>query len=99
MRRFVDQLLGDIVEELEFLIAESTELSLEEFLSDPAKTLAFVRSIEIIGEATNKIPNETRAEGEEVPWRLMAGMRDRPIHDYAGVDYEMVWDVAVTEAV
>ena len=52
--------------------------------------------IEIIGEATKQIPSDFRTQHPELPWRLMTGMRDRLIHDYGGVDYEIVWQT-VTE--
>ena len=54
---------------------------------------AFVRSLEIVGEAAKKIPEEFRAHYPTVEWRAMSGMRDRLVHDYFGVDYELVWDV------
>lgn len=54
---------------------------------------AFVRSLEIIGEAAKKVPDDFRAAHSGVEWRAMAGMRDRLIHDYFGVDFELVWDV------
>lgn len=54
---------------------------------------AFVRSLEIIGEAAKKVSEEFRAQHPTVEWRAMSGMRDRLIHDYFGVDNELVWDV------
>lgn len=62
-------------------------------MADGTLQRAFVRSLEIIGEATKKVPGEFRARYPLVEWRAMAGMRDRVIHDYFGVDYELVWDV------
>lgn len=58
---------------------------------------AFVRSLEVIGEASKKLPQHIRALPSDVDWRKITGMRDRLIHDYFGVDYTIVWDVAVNK--
>ena len=61
-------------------------------MEDPIRMRAVVRSLEIIGEATKKIPPDFTRLFPLVSWKEMAGMRDRLIHNYFGVDYEIVWN-------
>ncbi|RLS95777.1 MAG: DUF86 domain-containing protein [Planctomycetota bacterium] len=84
--------------EVDFLIHSSAAVNREEFLQSEVLQRAFVRSIEVIGEAAKQIPEDFRALHSKIEWRAMAGMRDHLIHGYFGVDYEIVWDVAKEKA-
>ena len=75
----------------------SAGTTLYDFLADETLKRAFVRSLEIVGEAVKQIPEEFRLLYPQVEWRKMAGTRDRLIHDYLGVDYELVWDIVVNK--
>lgn len=85
--------LRHILLEADYLLDRSAHLTVDGFRTDATVQRAFVRSLEIIGEASKKVSAEFRAEHPHVDWRAMAGMRDRLIHDYFGVDYDLVWDV------
>ena len=85
--------LRHILAEADYLIVRSAGLPFETFVADDTLRRAFVRSLEIIGEAAKNIPDGFRAAHPSVEWRAMAGMRDRLIHGYFGVDFELVWDV------
>lgn len=75
------------------LNAVHSDLTFDQFFSDETLKRAVVRSLEIIGEATKKIPSDFKMRWDTVQWKHMAGMRDRLIHDYMGVNYTIVWDV------
>jgi uncharacterized protein with HEPN domain len=69
-------------------------MDIEHFLRDETLKRAVTRSLSIIGEATKKIPADVKYAWQSISWRQMAGMRDRLVHDYMGVNYYIVWDVA-----
>lgn len=85
--------LRHIADECAYLQSVNKDLSKEDFLCDETLKRAVVRSLEIIGEATKKIPVDFRDKWNLIHWKNMAGMRDRLIHDYIGVNYSIVWDV------
>lgn len=94
MYRSNEELFKHIFDEIVFLESETRTISKEVFLKDEKTQRAFARSIEIIGEAVKNISNDVIIKYKEVPWRNIAGMRDKLIHGYFSVDYEIVWDVA-----
>jgi uncharacterized protein with HEPN domain len=85
--------LRHILVEVEYLLDQSQGLSFDRFAADETLRRAFVRSLEVIGEAVKNLPEDFRASHSEVEWRPFARMRDRLIHGYFGVDYQLVWDV------
>lgn len=68
----------------------------EHFHRDDKTSYAVVRALEILGEAAKRIPAEIRVRFPEIPWRPMAGIRDKLVHDYVSVNLEVVWKT-VTE--
>lgn len=80
-------------ESLYILSVITPDKTKDNFLSDETLKRAVIRSLEIIGEATKKIPADFKVKWSTIKWKDMAGMRDRLIHDYMGVNYSIVWDV------
>ena len=82
--------LKHIADECAYIISVSSDLTKDELLDDETLKRAIVRSIEIIGEAIKKIPAGFKVKWSSIQWKNMAGMRDRLIHDYIGINYSIV---------
>ena len=83
--------LRHILQECDFLIDNSQQIEFEDFVRNPVLKRAFIRSLEIIGEAVRNLPERFRKEHPFVPWKEIAGMRNKLIHEYFGVNYKVVW--------
>ena len=78
-------------------ILEYTADGRDAFFADRKTQDAVIRNVEIIGQAVKGLSDRTRALQPDVPWRQIAGMRDKLIHEYFGVDLALVWDVVERE--
>jgi len=72
-------------------------MSFEVFAADKKTVNAVIRSLEVMGEAAKRIPDDIRRRYPDIPWRRMAGMRDKLIQEYSGVDLQIVWSVVKEE--
>ena len=89
--------LGDIREAMQRIVAYTADLSYEQFMNELKTQDAVVRNLEVIGEAAKKLSSHLRKAYPQIPWKGMAGMRDKVIHHYFGVNYDIVWTVAKQE--
>ena len=83
--------LEDIVDSISKINSYTKGLSFREFTDNPIIIDAVIRNLEIIGEAAKNMPPKTKSLHKEIPWKEMAGMRDKVIHHYFGVDLDIVW--------
>ena len=93
MKRDYTLYIKDMLECIEKIEEFVGNMSYEEFVEDDKTSSAAVRKLEIMGEASKNIPRDIRREYKEIPWSDVAKMRDKIIHFYFGVDYEIVWKV------
>ncbi|MBS4029241.1 MAG: DUF86 domain-containing protein [Ignavibacteriales bacterium] len=85
--------LQDIVDCAEKIIRYIGNKTLDEFVSDDMVVDAVVRNFEIIGEASKNIPDKIKTKYPQVAWRKTTNFRNTLIHDYFGIDYEILWEI------
>jgi uncharacterized protein with HEPN domain len=89
--------VSDILEAMQRIIAYMDGLSYEQFMEDRRTQDAVVRNIEVIGEAVKRLSAPLKKQHPAMPWKDMASMRDKVIHHYFGINYDVVWTVASKE--
>ena len=92
MKRDYKLFIKDIISAMKSIEKFVEGLSLDEVGEDDKTSSAVIRKFEIIGEATRHVPDNLKERYPDIPWKRMAGMRDRLIHAYFGVDYRLVWE-------
>lgn len=93
MKRNYTIFIKDIWKSIESIEEFVKELNYEDFKKDDKTVSAVIRKLEIIGEATKNIPKDIQKKHPKLNWRGMSGMRDKLIHEYFGVDTEILWEV------
>ena len=91
------EFLKHIHDECSYLLRLFHENTFEDITSNRTLAYAICRSLEIVGEATKNVPEELRIKYPLVEWRKMAGIRDKIIHDYFGIDYDIIWKTIETK--
>ena len=89
--------LYHILDECRFILTATSGITKDQLLENEMMKRAVVRSLEIIGEASKKISIDFKLKWHNINWKNMAGMRDRLIHDYVGINYSIIWDVILNK--
>jgi len=89
--------IEDILTSIKKIKRYTAGMSFEDFIRDEKTIDAVIRNLEVVGEAAKNVPEEIRQKYPRIPWKEVAGMRDRLIHAYFGVDLEIVWQTIVSD--
>ncbi len=87
------EFLRHILDEIHFVMGETKGLTFDAFMKDEKLKRACTRSLEIIGEASKNLSTDLKKRHKDIQWKKLAGMRDKIIHFYFGVNWDIVWDV------
>lgn len=90
-------LFNDIITAIQKIEKYTDNLTYENFIANELVKDAVVRNIEIIGEASNQIPDDFKAQHGNIPWNKLRGIRNRIVHDYFGVDHDIIWEIISNE--
>jgi uncharacterized protein with HEPN domain len=91
-QRDIRDYLRDILQAIDLAESFIANMTFDDFQADAKTSFAVIRAIEVIGEATKNIPDSIRSQYPDIPWKGFAGMRDKLIHAYFGVNLAVVWD-------
>ena len=97
MKRTQLDYIRDIIDSMERAQRFVAGMEYATFANDEKTNYAVVRAVEILGEASKQVPEDVRFRFPEIPWREMAGTRDKVAHAYFGVDLEVVWDTVMRD--
>ena len=97
MKRKVGDYIEDIIEAMNNAVEFTRDMSYDEFVKDTKTVYAVIRAIEIIGEAVKNVSEEIKIKYPNIPWKSIAGMRDKVIHAYFGVKTERIWEVVIRD--
>ena len=92
-KRPIDLLLNDICQSIDRIEQYIKNLSFDAFSDDQKSVDAVARNLEIIGEAANRVPEEFKEKYSEVEWYKVVGLRHRIVHEYFGIDLEIIWQI------
>jgi len=90
-KRSDDLLLNDILESITKIKLYTSNLNFDSFINDSKTVDAVIRNFEIIGEASNRLSEVFKENNVEIDWFRIIGFRNRIVHDYMGIDFEIVW--------
>ena len=92
-KRDLKLLIDDIIESGSKILEYIGDMDFESFLKDSKTVDAVIRNFEIIGEAANRLPDEYKDSYSSIDWHKIRGFRNRIVHDYMGIDYQIVWQI------